>query len=108
VLASALGACGTHAQGTTVDVWIDLTEPVPRAGSDREQARLQRERVLRQQEAVATQLQRLHATELARVRHTGNAIAVRIDPAALDDVRALPGVRRVRPAVKLHPPRTGP
>jgi hypothetical protein len=107
VLASALGACGTRAQGATVDVWIDLTEPVPRAGSDLEEARQQRERVLRQQDAVAAQLQRLHATELARVRHTGNAIAVRIDPAALDEVRALPGVRRVRPAVKLHPPETG-
>jgi hypothetical protein len=62
---------------------------------------------VRQQEAVAAQLQRLRATELARVRHTGNAIAVRIDATALDDVRALPGVRRVRPAVKLHPPETG-
>jgi hypothetical protein len=107
VLASALGACGTRAQGTTVDVWIDLTEPVPRAGSDRDQARQQRERVLRQQDEVSAQLQRLGGTELARVRQTGNAIAVRIDATVLDQVRMLPGVRGVRPVVKLHPPRTG-
>jgi hypothetical protein len=105
VLFSVGGAHSALAQASTVDVWIDLTEPVPGAGGDRVQARRQRDRVLRQQEAVAALLQQLHASELARVRHTGNAIAVRIDPAALDAVRAWPDVRRVRPVVKLHPPR---
>ncbi len=96
-LFAACAALDARSAGAPVQVWVDLTEPPRRT-----------ERVARQQQAVAAELQRLGATELARVRHTGNAIAVQIDPALLDQVRALHGVRGVRPAVKLRPPRTSP
>src|SRR5262245_10007680 len=86
----------------TVDVWVDLSEPVPADGIGDDTA--QRQRVDRQQREVAAQLQQLGGQELARIRHTRNAIAVRIDPGRLDAVRAIPGVRRVRPTAELHPP----
>jgi hypothetical protein len=83
-----------------VQVWVDLTEPV--AARDRPQAA----RVAAQQQQVGDALRALGAVELARVRHGRNAIAVRIDRRKLGEVAALPGVRRVRPAVTLHPPKT--
>lgn len=97
---------GGHAvaSGTTVDVWLDLSEPVPAEADDSAAASLQRQRVDRQQSAVALELRRLGATEIARVRHTRNAIAVRVPADRLEALRRIDGVRRVRPAETLHPP----
>lgn len=90
---------------TTVEVWLDLSEPVPAGAGSEAEARRQAERVARQQRAVAAEVQRLGATELARVRHARNAIAVRIDADQLDALRAIPGVLRVRPVQTRHPPK---
>jgi hypothetical protein len=91
----ALGVAATaRSQPTTVEVWVDLAPPPAGTG------------IAAQQDAVVAQLQRLGAVELGRMRHSGNAVAVRIDPARLDEVRAIEGVRRIRSAVKRHPPRT--
>ena len=87
-----------------VDVWVDLSEPVPAELDDADRAALQRQRVDRQQHEVALELRRLGAVELARARHVRNAIAVRIDDDRLDAVRRIEGVRRVRPTESLHPP----
>jgi hypothetical protein len=105
VAAAASGVSATvradGAQGAdAVQVWVDLTEPA--GGGDRQQAA----RVAAQQQQVGEALRALGAVELARVRHGRNAIAVRIDRAKLAETAALPGVRRVRPAVTLHPPKT--
>lgn len=90
----------------TIDVWVDLSEPPPRPGSSASAAQARRARVAAQQEAVADALRGLGAVELARVRSTQSSIAVRIDAARLDEVKAIPGVKRVRPARTLHPPET--
>lgn len=110
VLAPLLGAAAAAAADVpspAVDVWLDLSEPVPAGARDEAQARRRAERVARQQQAVAAELQRLGAIELARVRHARNSIAVRVDPAQLGALRAIPGVRRVRPVDTLHPPKPG-
>lgn len=93
--------------GETVDVWVELTEAPPDPAAAASQARQQRDLVALQQDRVGRALFGLGAIELARVRTSGNAIAVRIDRSRLDAVRALDGVKRVRPARALHPPRTG-
>ena len=94
--------------GSTIDVWVELTElpPDPAAGPT-EMAR-QRQRVAAQQAAVGRALAHLGAVELARVRNSGNAIAVRVDKARVDELRMVDGVKRVRPARTLHPPKQVP
>lgn len=92
----------------TVDVWVDLSEPPPRPGSSASASQARRARMAEQQEAVAGTLRDLGAVELARVRTMRSSIAVRIDAARLDDVKAIPGVKRVRPARTLHPPKPMP
>ena len=87
-----------------VEVWVDLSEPVPAADDDPANAGVRRQRVDRQQQEVANELQRLGAVELARVRHARNAIAVRIAPDRLDAVRHIKGVLQVRLTHYLHPP----
>lgn len=90
-----------------VEVWVELSEP-PAAAQERASASANRRaKLAAQQDAVAASLRGLGAVELARVRHTGNAIAVRIDADRLDAVRSIPGVKRVRPARQLHPPKPG-
>jgi hypothetical protein len=99
------GAPAAGAQsGRAVDVWLDLSEPVPAEADTSPQAAAQRQRVDRQQEEVALAVRRLGASELARVRHARNAIAVRIADDRLDALRRIDGVRRVRPTESLHPP----
>jgi hypothetical protein len=103
VPACASTAARADAAGSGIDavqVWVDLSEPV--ASGDRQQAA----RVAAQQQQVSDALRALGAVELARVRHGRNAIAVRIERSKLADAAALPGVRRVRPTVTLHPPKT--
>ena len=97
------GASGGH----TVDIWIELTEEPPAAGMAASAAARQRDRVDSQQERVGEALSGLGGIELARIRANGNAIAVRIDRTRLDAVRAIEGVKSVRPARSLHPPQTG-
>lgn len=58
-------------------------------------------------DALAGDLRRLGAEELARVRQPEPGIAVRVDAAQLDAIRQLPSVRRIRPARVLHPPTPG-
>jgi hypothetical protein len=102
-VATSAFASGANA----VDVWVDLTERSPSPAAGASAAARQRDRVATQQQDVGQALSRLGAVELARVRVNGNAIAVRIDRARLDEVRAIAGVKRVRPARQLHPPQTG-
>lgn len=90
-----------------VEVWVELGEPPPAAQVRASASAQRRAKVAAQQDAVAASLRGLGAVELARQRHTGNAIAVRIDADRLDAVRAIPGVKRVRPARQLHPPKPG-
>jgi hypothetical protein len=110
-LATALlagAATGSIASGAnTVDVWVDLTERSPGPDAATSAAARQRDRVASQQQRVGEALSRMGGIELARIHATGNSIAVRIDRSRLDEVRAIPGVKRVRPARRLHPPRTG-
>ncbi len=95
------------ADSDSIDVWVELTERPPAPDAAASASRRQSERVAMQQERVAAALSRLGGVELARTHASANAIAVRIDRVHLDAVRALPDVKRVRPARKLHPPRTG-
>ncbi len=105
---AAGAATVSRASGSdTVDVWIELTEAPPSAAMPASAARRQRDRLNSQQQRVADALSRLGAVELGRIRVNGNAIAVRIDRMRLDAVRAIDGVKRVRPARSLHPPQTG-
>ncbi len=91
-----------------VEVWVDLSEPPPQPGMSASAARARRERVAAQQDAVADALRDLGAVELARVRVTRSSVAVRIDAARIDELRAIPGVKRVRPARTRHPPKPMP
>jgi hypothetical protein len=90
------------------DVWIDLSEPVPAGARDAAEARRRRLRVSEQQDRVAQRLHELGITELARVVHSRNAILVRLTAQQSDSVLAIPGVRRLRPAHSLHPPKPMP
>ena len=107
-LAASLIMCSASAAfasgAGTIDVWVDLSAKVPDPADGASAAERQRDLVAAQQEAVADALKRMGAIELARVRHSGNAIAVRIDPSRLDEVRSIAGVKSVRPARTLHPP----
>ena len=99
---------GNAVAGPTVDVWLDLGEPPPglQTGTPVSADRIARLRA--QQDGVAAQLPALGAIELARVQRVGNAIAVRVDAGRIPDLRALPGVKRVRPARTLHAPKPMP
>jgi len=104
-LMALLSGTALAEQGSaTVEVWVDLSEPVPAELDNSTAAAAQRQRVDRQQHEVELALRRLGATEVSRVRHTRNAIAVRIADDRLDAVRRIDGVRQVRPVEALHPP----
>jgi hypothetical protein len=94
--------------GSTIEVWVELTEPPPDPAAGPTEMARQRQRVADQQAAVGRALARIGAVELARVRNSGNAIAVRIDKSRVDDLRSVDGVKRVRPARTLHPPKQVP
>lgn len=90
------------------EVWIDLSEPVPADARDAAQAQRRRLRVAAQQERVAQRLRELGIAELARIVHSRNAILARVTPAQTQSVLDIPGVRRLRPARTLHPPKPSP
>lgn len=98
-----------------VAVWVDLSQPVPGTaagaagpatptdgGAAATTALAMRQAVQAQQQAVASQLCALGATELARVTLVRNAIAVDLPVDALPLARQLPGVLRIRPVTHLH------
>jgi minor extracellular serine protease Vpr len=60
---------------------------------------MQRQRVRAQQTELAGRLQSMGARELGRANVAHNAVAVRVDAAALPALAALPGVAKVRPVV---------
>lgn len=112
-LASVAAGCAGAALGATsdgdpewIEAWVDLSEPVPAGAGDAAEARRRKRQVAAQQDRVAAQLRELDVVELARVRHTRNAIEVRLKAAQIDAVQRIPGVVRVRRAQVLHPPRT--
>lgn len=104
----AAGCAGAATAGAMVEVWVELTEPVPATADNPDAARARRQRVERQQDEVAIELGKLGAIEFARIRHTSNAIGVRIAADRLDAVRRIPGVKRVRTTKELHPPELSP
>ena len=106
-LFAGMAAAVIAAKGASIDVWVELSERPPAPTGTASAAARQRERIEEQQERVSEALSRLGAIELARIRSSRNAIAVRIEQARLDEVRAIDGVKRVRPARSLHPPQTG-
>jgi hypothetical protein len=90
------------------DVWIDLSEPVAAGAHDAAEAKRRRLRVSAQQDRIAQRLRELGVPELGRTAHTRNAILVRIAPQQTQAVLDIPGVRRLRPARTLHPPKPMP
>jgi hypothetical protein len=81
-----------------LEVWVDLSVPPlsTLAGEDRETRDALRARITKQQDEVMLQLAPLGAEERGRVAQVRNAIAVRIPASALAQVRAIPGVVKVR------------
>jgi hypothetical protein len=114
VVAAALAALGVAVKAAAqsdvapAEVWIDLDEPVPAGAQGAAEARQRRRLVSAQQDRVAQRLRELGIVELARVAHSRNAILVRIVPQQRQSVLAIPGVRRLRSAHTLHPPKPMP
>ena len=110
----------------SVEVLIELTEPPlasrdttkPIAGNEPADAAAagraaaaRSRRIQRQQERVVNVLRRppFGAVEIYRVRRALNAVAVRVDPARLAEIRKLADVKSVRPLVDERPhPGDGP
>lgn len=105
---AATRAVAQHDASDAVDVWIELSEPVPAGARDDAQAQQRRLRVAQQQERVAQRLHELGITEKARLVHSRNAILARLTSQQKETVLAVPGVRRLRPAHSLHPPKPMP
>jgi hypothetical protein len=114
MLAGTLALIGTamdaaaQTDAAAAEVWIDLSEPVPAGAQDAAEARRRRLRVSEQQDRVAQRLRELGVTEVGRVMHSRNAILARVAPQQAESVLAIPGVRRLRPAQTLHPPKPMP
>ena len=117
--AVALDSRLARARGS-VDVWVALSDPsvaafraqrltalglegraraMSAAGGLRSQALAHRQSLRVAQDAIAAQLKALGASELGRVAMAHNAVAVRVDAAALKAIAALPGVLKVRPVI---------
>jgi hypothetical protein len=81
-----------------VEVWVVLSEPALASlppDAKEERAAL-RERVVKQQNVVMTQLAALGATESGRIQHTSTAIAVSVPAALIESVKKIDGVIAVR------------
>lgn len=77
-----------------VEVWVDLTlPPLAQVGADQRAAHL--ERIRAQQAQVTRAIAALSGEVVASVTHVRNALAVKIDPRLIGQVRAIEGVRRV-------------
>mgnify|MGYP003531316384 CR=1 FL=1 len=105
---AAAAAASAPLQAPSVEVWVELSEPalasLPRHQVAARAAQLRR--IADEQDRVMMQLQRLGAVERARLQTVRNALAVTLPAAALDQARAIVGVRRVQ-AVQ-HRNRVGP
>lgn len=94
---SCVGAAqGAQSGEEQLEVWVDLSEPPLSSRGERDQHG-QREKIQTQQDQIASALRELGATELARVSIVRNALAICLPSRALDDVRRLQGVVKVRP-----------
>ncbi len=107
-LGVAIDAAADHDTTAGDEVWLDLSEPVPAGAQDAAQAQRRKLRVAAQQDRVAQRLRELGVAELGRVAHSRNAILARVTPQQAEFVRAIPGVRRLRPVQTLHPPKPMP
>lgn len=76
--------------------WVELSEPPVGAATPPGGRAPDRERVLRQQDAVMARLADLGAIELGRVAVLRNALAVRMPASAAQAARDLAGVTAVR------------
>jgi hypothetical protein len=101
VFAGAMCAASLHAaiaadqvKPAFVEVWVDLTL-APLAQTDAGQRAAQLERVRAQQAQVTHAIQQLPGEVVASVTHVRNALAVRIDPQLIGQLRAIEGVHRV-------------
>lgn len=83
--------------------WVDLSLPPP-ADVPAEQREAQAGQVRAQQNAVARQVFALGGQVVGRVSQGRNALAVRIRPERLGELRRLPGVTAVRPVRQAQPP----
>lgn len=107
LIAAALSAVMLAAAaraGQTIDVWLDLDEPATGLQASSPQTHARAALVRAQQDGIAARLPALGAVELARVQQVANTMAVRIEVDRLPELKALPGVKRVRPVRTLHPP----
>jgi hypothetical protein len=81
-----------------VEVWLDLSEPalanVPQG--DRNARKSQRQRIIVEQDRVASALQALGGVERGRVQLLRNSIAAELPRDQVDAARRIPGVRAVR------------
>jgi hypothetical protein len=81
-----------------VEVWVELSEPAL-ASLARDQVverAAQLRRIAEEQDRVMMQLHHLGAVERARLHTVRNALAVTLPAEALDQARAIAGVRSVR------------
>jgi hypothetical protein len=96
-LACAASAAAEAPNARTVEVWVELSEPalasLPRDAAAARAAQLQR--IAEEQDRVMAQLHRLGAVERARLQTVRNALAVTLPAGAVEQARAIVGVRRV-------------
>jgi hypothetical protein len=96
--ASTGAAAASAPRQGDIEVWVELSEPalssVPRDQVAARAAQLRR--IAEEQDRTMLRLQRLGAVERARLQTVRNALAVTLPAAALDQARAIVGVRAVR------------
>lgn len=102
--AAALASNGGVDPDAAVEVWVELSEPVPAGAANAAEGRLRGERVAAQQRGIGASLAAMGVPETGRLAQARNAIAVRATPAQVAAIAALPGVVRVRGTRSLHPP----
>ena len=104
VLACGATAASTPLKAQSVEVWVELSEPalasLPRDQTAARAAQLQR--IAEEQDRVMMQLHRLGAVERARLQTVRNALAVTLPAAALEQARAIVGVRSVQAVQHRH------
>ena len=92
-------AAGARKAAAPLDASPDAAATPVALEAIRTEVLAQRQRVRTQQDELAGRLQGLGARELGRVNVAHNAIAVKVDAAALATLASLPGVAKVRPVL---------
>lgn len=91
-------ATDSKAMHEIVEVWVVLSEPalstLPRDATEQRSAL--RERIRKQQNDVMAQLVALGAAETGRTQQVSNALAVTLPAAAIEAVKKIDGVIKVR------------